>query len=398
MSTQRIIALLAIYAAAYCGWNFLGHVTNSRSDEFTGTNGEAVRTLWGDELVQRAPTFTLGAGKDTKQIVPTANTVVAEINVDHRKKGLIWYPTYAIEFDGSYTVENNSLSEQEAQVDFEFPDPDATYDNFSVSINGKAIELIVDTAKGIHEKFIIVPGQSSSFRISYKTRGLNSWLYKPNVGSSRIKNLNLSVQTNFENIDYPESSLSPSQSLQSGQGMLVKWVADDLITAQDIGILVPEKINPGPLTTRITYFAPVCLLFFFIMMVTINVVRDVNIHPMHYLFVAAGFFSFHLLLSYLVGLLDIHLSFLISTAASMILVTSYLRSALGSKFPWKLSAFGQACFLILFSYSFFLKGTTGLTVAISSVVTLAILMRVTAKLDWDEVFKRTEAETKIDPI
>ena len=44
---------------------------------------------------------------------------------------------------------------------------------------------------------------------------------------------------------------------------------------------------------------------------------------------------------------------------------------------------GQLFFLVLFSYSFFIKGINGLTVAIGSVVTLAILMRVTATLDWN---------------
>ena len=47
---------------------------------------------------------------------------------------------------------------------------------------------------------------------------------------------------------------------------------------------------------------------------------------------------------------------------------------------------GQLFFLVLFSYSFFLKAMTGLTVAVGSVVTLAILMKVTARTDWDTVF------------
>ncbi len=48
---------------------------------------------------------------------------------------------------------------------------------------------------------------------------------------------------------------------------------------------------------------------------------------------------------------------------------------------------GQIFFLVMFSYSFFIKGFTGLTVAIGSVATLAILMKVTAAVDWEDVFK-----------
>jgi len=71
---------------------------------------------------------------------------------------------------------------------------------------------------------------------------------------------------------------------------------------------------------------------------------------------------------------------------SVALVTSYLSAALGGEFPWKVALGGQLFFLVLFSYSFFIKGITGLTVAIGSVVTLAVLMRVTAHVDWEEVF------------
>ena len=117
--------------------------------------------------------------------------------------------------------------------------------------------------------------------------------------------------------------------------MTLRWEAADLLTQQDIGVIVPSKLNPGPLTTRITFFAPVCLLFFFILVLRINIVYAVPIHPMHYLFVTAGFFSFHLLLAYLVDLLNIHLAFGIAALVSIGLVTSYLRSALSGRFPMR---------------------------------------------------------------
>ena len=123
-------------------------------------------------------------------------------------------------------------------------------------------------------------------------------------------------------------------------------------------------------------------------MATINILRKINIHPMHYLFVAAGFFAFHLLLAYMVDIINIHIAFIISAVVSVTLVTSYLSTALGGKFPWKLAVAGQLFFLVLFSYSFFWKGLTGLTVSIGAVITLAVLMRVTANVDWNEVFSR----------
>jgi hypothetical protein len=46
----------------------------------------------------------------------------------------------------------------------------------------------------------------------------------------------------------------------------------------------------------------------------------------------------------------------------------------------------QAVFLVLFSYAFFLEGFTGLAITIGAIVTLFILMQMTAHLSWDEVF------------
>ena len=112
---------------------------------------------------------------------------------------------------------------------------------------------------------------------------------------------------------------------------------------------------------------------------------------MHYLFVTGGFFAFHLLFAYLVDLINVHLAFVITSIVSVGLVVSYLRAALGEQFPWKIAAAGQLFYLVLFSYSFFLDGMTGLTVTIGSILTLAMLMRLTAGLDWREVFGQRKA-------
>ena len=50
----------------------------------------------------------------------------------------------------------------------------------------------------------------------------------------------------------------------------------------------------------------------------------------------------------------------------------------------------QFVFLVLFSYTFFFAGYTGLTITILCIVTLFIVMQATGRLDWHKVF---EAET-----
>ena len=388
MSVRRVIAIGFVFLAACGGWFILGTRMVVRSDGFSRLLGKQVEGLWGEPLVQKAPSLGVqipGSDK-VRWLMPTRNDIDVELNTDYRKKGLIWYPTYTCFFDGTYTITNREDVAQKVRIHFDFPAAGGTYDKFSMTIDGDTVMAPINTHEGIDEIIELASGESRQFQITYETRGIRDWRYQidPNVG--RVQGLSLKVTTGFHDIDYTEGSRSPTSAEPVGKEMVLKWEATDLITAEDMGVIIPEKLNPGPLTSRITFFAPVCLIFFFVLVATINIMYKINIHPMHYLFVAAGFFAFHLLLAYMVDVVNIHASFAVSAVVSVVLVTCYLRAALGAGFPWKAAVAGQVFFLVLFSYSFFLDGTTGLTVAIGSIVTLAVLMKVTAHVDWEKVF------------
>ena len=394
MNGKRMMAVGLIFMAACAGWVVLGLATTLRSTNLFDRLGSQVENLWGSPLVQESPSVSvqIPGSEQVRWLMPSRNDIKIGLETDYRKKGLIWYPTYTCSFDGAYTVTNTESVTQKVRLHFNFPAKGATYDNFGFTVNGQAIRIPVDTKAGIGEIIELAPGDSREFRITYRTRGLRDWRYKMDSNVGRVQNLNMTVKTGFSDVDYTEGSLSPMTSQSEGQGLVLTWKASDLITSEDIGIVIPEKLNPGPLTSRITFFAPVCLIFFFILVGTINIIYKVDIHPMHYFFVAAGFFAFHLLLAYMAGMVNIHLAFMISAVTSVTLVTSYMTAALKGKFPWKIAVGGQLFFLVLFSYSFFMQGITGLTVAVGSVVTLAVLMKVTAHVDWNDVFSRDAAK------
>ncbi len=388
MSFPRMLAVGLVFLFACAGWWILGAATAVRSSDLFGRLGGQVESLWGTPLVQQAPAFSVNVpgSQQTRPVMPSKNEIKVGLTTDYRKKGLMWFSTYNCSFDGTYTIKNSEEVAQKICVHFDFPSKSGTYDNFSATLSGKSLNIPVNTQDGISEIIELAPGESKEIRLTYRTRGLNNWHYKMDPKVGRVQNLSLVVTTDFEAVDYPEGSLSAMDTQKSGKGAILSWTATDLISNDDIGVIIPEKLNPGPLTTRITFFAPVCLLFFFVLVGTINVLYKVDIHPMHYWFVAAGFFAFHLLLSYMAGIINIHLAFAISAVVSVALVTSYMYAALKRQFPWKVAIAGQLFYLVLFSYSFFFKGITGLTIAIGSVITLAVLMRVTADVNWNNVF------------
>ena len=114
-------------------------------------------------------------------------------------------------------------------------------------------------------------------------------------------------------------------------------------------------------------------------MLIITTMRGIDLHPMNYFFLAAAFFSFHLLLAYLVDHMSIH-AFAIAAAVSVFLVVSYLRLVVGIRFASREAALAQFVYLVMLR--FFLKGFTGLAITIGSVLTLFVVMQMTGRIRW----------------
>jgi len=114
--------------------------------------------------------------------------------------------------------------------------------------------------------------------------------------------------------------------------------------------------------------------------------RGIELHPMNYFFLAAAFFSFHLLLAYLVDHISIHTAFTISSIVSIFLVISYLRLVTGTRFAAREAGLAQFIYLVMFSYAFFFKGLTGLAITIGSSLTLFVVMQMTGRMRWSEKF------------
>jgi inner membrane protein involved in colicin E2 resistance len=170
-------------------------------------------------------------------------------------------------------------------------------------------------------------------------------------------------------------------------GYTLTWDYPDVLTAPSIGMDMPKKLNAGPVAARISFFAPVSLLFFVTIILLVGGMKGIPLHPMHVFFVSAGFFAFHLLFAYLVDLVPLVISFGIAAGTSVILVCGYLK-AVGGNSLLKIALPAQSVYLVIFSASFFIDGLTGITLAILGVLTLALLMMLTARIDWKTFFTK----------
>ena len=116
--------------------------------------------------------------------------------------------------------------------------------------------------------------------------------------------------------------------------------------------------------------------------------RNLEIHPINYLFVSAAFFSFHLLFAYSVDRLSVPVAFAICSAVSMVLVVSYLRLVVSTKFALRETALAQLVYLIVFSLAHFWEGYTGLTITVLAILTLFVLMQATGRIKWSDALRR----------
>jgi hypothetical protein len=325
---------------------------------------------------------------DEVPILLGSSRVEVRLALDQRQKGLLWYDTYGVKFHGEYTFSNPDAEGREAVVRLAFPASQAIYDGFVFRVNGNPAPPVGDFGTGSEARVLLPANGSARVEVAYDSRGLGDWTYAfSDKGVAQVQDFALELHTDFEDIDFPAGTISPKERVREGKGWQLNWDFRSLAAGQSIGVDPPNRMNPGPLAARITFFAPVSLLFFFTVMVTLGVLKGKSLHPMNYFFLAAAFFAFHLLLAYLVDHVRIHIAFLLAAGTSIFLVVSYLRLVAGLRTALVEAGLAQLAFLVLFSYAFFFQGWTGLAVTVGAVVTLFVLMQVTARVDWSGVFK-----------
>jgi hypothetical protein len=383
MTTKRLLAICLIIACTTFAWFLLGGTLQYRSSETDGRLGSEVVKNWGPLLTQEHPSLFYEAptiGNARREIQPERSEISVTLTYDPKQKGLLWYRTYKAEFSGKYVVKNPTPIPQTIYASFKFPAADARYDAFSLLLGDKLTDKAPVNGE-IRESLLLAPGAEVPLTVTYRATGLNQWVYSLK-SAKRLKNLHLAMITNFTEINIPPFAESPTSRSFKGDGLELQWNYTDVIGANAIAMDMPAVTNPGQVAGRMTFFAPVSLLFFFAVLVIVGIRERAGLHPMNYFFLAAACFAFQLLFAYLVDLLPLTLSFLIAAAVSLVLVTGYLWRATTGKFA-AISAVAQFAYMVLFSYSFFFEGLTGITLTVGAIITLALLMGFTARIKWD---------------
>jgi len=402
----RLIAIALIYIVASVAWLVLGATVFVRSDNQSSSLKREVSQIWGSVQTQKAPSASYTQLRkvqskrtennktivETKDVWDTYNVpmvssrVDARFDLDHRQKGLLWYSTYKVGFHGVYVVKNETGAPHPYTFSYVFPTGSAVYDDFHLVQGGVEAPVVAVEGGAVGRSFTLQPGETTTVNVTYNTQGLDEWWYDFGEGVTQVRDFQLSMATDFDRIDFPAAGISATTKAKTAEGWKLDWTYKNLLTAVKIGLEMPKKLNPGPWVGQVTLSAPISLGLFFFLLFVITSLRGIRLHPMHYFFMASGFFAFHLLLSYLVDHMSVELALGIASLVSVALVVSYMRLVVSAKFAFVEVAAAQLVYLVLFSCTFFLEGYTGLAITILCIATLFVVMQATAKIDWEQLF------------
>ena len=130
------------------------------------------------------------SGKDLEYPVDCGTTVVdripvplrgsrvtVQIDLDQRRKGLLWYDTYGVAFAAHYRLQNSDAGKQTVFVHFPFPSAEALYDDFRFSVNGTPVAASTDLTQGLIATVALPAGAEADVEVGYRSRGLGEWTY-----------------------------------------------------------------------------------------------------------------------------------------------------------------------------------------------------------------------------
>lgn len=380
--TKHLGALALLFVGASIAWLILGGTLVQRTVDSDTQQRANLSGQWGSSQTQEAPKVNAyGTGVS---IPLSSSRITVALNLEQRRKGLLWYNLYGVQFLGRYVVRNTTSAGWLA-VRLPMPASDASYSDFWCTIGGRRVDTQTVLDRGTIP-FELAPGQTTTIELAYKTRGMESWLYRfKDKGVESISDFSLTMTTNFKDIDFPANTLLPVTEQPLGDGFSLRWNYQTLVTSDTIGMVIPYPPQPGPLAQRITFWAPVALLFYFFVMLLITTLRGIELHPINYFFLACAFFAFHLLFAYLVDRVPLSTAFVICSIVSMFLTISYLRLVVGLRFAAIESGLAQLIYLILFSHALFNEGWSGLTITIGAIITLFVAMQLTGRVvRWDQ--------------
>ena len=241
--SKQILAIAFIFVCASVAWMILGGTIFSRTYSSDSQAENRVASTWGTQQTQSPPTASFTrlvpkheevtqngkkALKTTQQevIIPLSlesSAIDVGIDLEHRRKGLLWFSTYKVAFAGVYGFRNSSDKEETVNFTLKFPTPQAMYDDLTFMVDNVPVPVTnQDNASTGSVK--VLPGKTALLTVGYRSQGLDEWRYSfGGHDVTQVRDFKLKMKTNFKDIDFPDNTLSPSDKVETDEGWNLTW-------------------------------------------------------------------------------------------------------------------------------------------------------------------------------
>ena len=366
-------------------WSMLTSRLENRTNFVLYGQISSVKRIWGGNLEQPMPSVRYkGFGSDVSTLGKgelSASDISVNLEVDYRKKGLVYYTGYLADFNGRYTIRNNE--NEKIYLSFIFPYPMEQGEGML-----RDVKLLVDNKEDpLNTEYqpdlilwtgLLEPSQTVEMSVHYQGRGLNHFIYGFEPGR-QINNFKMKIQIlGTGEVDYPVSTMTPTRTESAGDDKTLLWDLDRVLTQLNIGVVLPDRINIARQISVMVQRAPVFFLMFLAALCAAVALGGQTLKFVPIAAVSAAYFFFYPLFAYLSAYMNVVVSFLLSFGIIILLIFNYTRIVYDLKIA---AAAAGAClfFLGITSAAALLPTYTGLILTIEGVALLALVMQVLSR-------------------
>ena len=249
MKLIHLLASLAIVACTTLAWFLLGAALSHRTTISSATMQAEVAGVWGPAITQQHPQAwfeTPNAPGGKALVLPSSSQVTVTLASEPKRRGLLWHRTYDVEMKGDYVFTNPTKIPQTFYISFPLPRDTAGLHGFEFRLgeNDDPARTVPGTS-GVVTRAILLPASASvTLHTGYRTRGTDTWRYEfPD--NRRIAGFNLTMRTNFPDINFPVGTGSPSERTQDPQGFTLVWNYPDVLAAPPSAWTCPSASTPA---------------------------------------------------------------------------------------------------------------------------------------------------------
>jgi len=388
------------------GWALLMVRVETRTYFAMYEQMESVKRIWGGNLEQPMPSLRYKSfGSDVSTLNRgelTSSDIAVALQMDYRKKGMVYYTGYNADFTGMYRIHNPQ--NDAIYLSFIFPYPvqagQGMLQDVTVLVNGE--EDIQNTEYQQNLALwtgMLQAGETLDIGVHYKGRGLTHFIYGFEPGA-QINNFRMTFHVSgTRNVDYPVSTMTPTQIDRTSDGVTLTWKLDRSLTDLNVGVLLPDKLNIAQQIAVMAQRAPVFYLLFLISLYIMLILKKQPIRFLNIAVISVIYFFFYPLFAYLSVYLTPFSAFAVSFGILGLLLFNYARILYTLRMALVICA-AYSFYLGITSIAALFPTHTGLILVIESVVILAIVIQVLShyqNVRWLELFGITKAAASKPP-